>query len=128
MAFEREKAKERPPIADTLRRLPGQSLREELDKIVNEDVAAYFAVMMAVETKAYRIFGNGRASIREDGILILASKQAIGDPLAQARGRAALVSEELERHLRRKIWVEPMLILPGWKIDRVSHAASVAVL
>ena len=223
MAFESEKKKDRSPVAGPLRRLPGQSVREELDKILNDDVGAYLAVVVAVallagwewfrwwshlppqpivitivavavicfctlritkarkdirmlaqgekgerrisellrplraknyvtfddlitsqgnvdhavvgpggvfaiETKAYNVFGAGRASVREDGRLMLNANEAIGDPLKQARSSAALVSEELERHLRRKFWVEPVLILPGWKVDEPTHETRVTVL
>jgi hypothetical protein len=223
MAFERKKRKDRPPVSGELRRLPGQSVRDELDKILNDDVAAYLAVVVtvallagwewfrllshlppqpivitivavavicfctlritkarkdirmlaqgekgerrisellrplraknyvtfddlitnqgnvdhvvvgpggvfAIETKAYNVFGAGRASVRENGRLMLNAKEAIGDPLKQARSSAALVSEELERHLRRKFWVQSVLILPGWKIDSPSHETDVVVL
>src|ERR1051325_10366430 len=47
MAFERRKTKNRPPISGPLRRLAGQSVREELHKILNEDVGAYIAVGLA---------------------------------------------------------------------------------
>jgi hypothetical protein len=41
VAFPTKKQKTRPPVSGPLRRLPGQSVREELDRVVNEGIAAY---------------------------------------------------------------------------------------
>jgi hypothetical protein len=223
MAFERRKTKYRPPVSGELRRLPGQSVREELDKALNENLSAYLSIIVAffllagwewfrwwshsqpqpllmtsvavcvfvfstarmlklrreirnlaqaekgerrvsellrelrgkdyvtfddlvaensnidhvvvgpggvfaIETKAWSIFGNRRVSFAENGLLKLSDKNVIGDPLKQARSSAAIVSEELGRHLRRKIWVEPVLILPGWQIDPPRFETDVVVL
>ncbi len=83
--------------------------------------------MYAVETKAYSVFGSGRVSFDAHG-LQLGGKRSIGDPLRQARGSAAKISEELERHLRRKIWVEPVVVFPGWQIEPPKSETSVVVL
>jgi hypothetical protein len=41
MVFPKIRRKNRPPVSGPLRRLPGQSVREELDRIVENEVAAY---------------------------------------------------------------------------------------
>jgi hypothetical protein len=46
MAFLQKKKKHRPPVSGPLRRLPGESVRQELDRILEDDVGGYvyFAV------------------------------------------------------------------------------------
>ena len=41
MVFPKKNRKSRPPVSGALRRLPGQSVREELKRIVEDEVAAY---------------------------------------------------------------------------------------
>jgi len=84
--------------------------------------------VFAIETKAYSVFGNGSAGIDANGALQLGGKPAFKDPLKQARASAAQVSAELERYLRRKVWVEPFVVLPGWRIDPPSKETDVVVL
>jgi hypothetical protein len=74
------------------------------------------------------VFGSGSAGIGGDGVLQLSGKPAFKDPLKQARASAALVSAELKRWTQREIWVNPVLILPGWRIDPPRIEANVIVL
>jgi hypothetical protein len=83
--------------------------------------------VFAIETKMYSVFGSGSAGIGGDGVLQLSGKPAFKDPLKQARASAALVSGELKRWTQREIWVHPVLILPGWRIDRPKTDAKVVV-
>jgi Nuclease-related domain len=84
--------------------------------------------VFALETKTYSLFGNARAFVRNDGVLVLGDKEAIGEPLKRARNAAALVSDELERDLRRKVWVEAVLVLLGWRVEPMTHDARAAVV
>jgi hypothetical protein len=84
--------------------------------------------VFAIETKAYSVFGKGSAGIEANGTLQLSSNPAFKDPLKQARASAALVSAELKRWTQREIWVNPVLILPGWRIDPPKIETSVVVL
>jgi hypothetical protein len=84
--------------------------------------------VFAIETKAYSVFGNGSAGIDANGALQLSGKPALKDPLKQARASAAQVSAELKRWTQREIWVNPVLILPGWRIGPPKIETSVVVL
>jgi hypothetical protein len=84
--------------------------------------------VFAVETKTYSRFGNGIAGIAPNGELHLSSKPALKDPLKQARACAAIVSAELKRWMRRDIWVNPIVVLPGWRIDPPEVETDVVVL
>ncbi len=43
--------------------------------------------VFAVETKAFSVFGNGRAQINSEGALLLSKKVAFGDPLSKRENR-----------------------------------------
>jgi len=82
----------------------------------------------AAETKTYSLFGNGSVAIAAEGLLQLGGKPALNDPLKQARSSAALVSAELRRWIQRDIWVNPVLVLPGWRIDPPKVQTKVVIL
>jgi hypothetical protein len=84
--------------------------------------------IFAIETKAYSVFGNGLAGIGADGALYLSGKPALKDPLKQARASATLVSSEVKRWMDRQIWVKPVVILPGWRVDPPKVQTDVVVL
>ena len=84
--------------------------------------------VFAVETKTYSVFGNGIAGIAPNGELHLSGKPALKDPLKQARASAAIVSTELKRWTRCDIWVNPVVVLPGWRIDPPKVETDVVVL
>jgi len=46
MAFESEKKKDRLPVEGPLRRLPGQSIREERDKLLNDKLSDYLLLAL----------------------------------------------------------------------------------
>ncbi|PYL88333.1 MAG: hypothetical protein DMF14_16975 [Verrucomicrobia bacterium] len=46
----------------------------------------------------------------------------------QSRAPAATVSSELKRWTRRNIWLNPVLVLPGWPIEPPRAETSVVVL
>src|SRR4051812_18180994 len=48
MAFLQKKKKHRPPVCAPLRRLPGESVREELDRIFENQVAGYVFYALAL--------------------------------------------------------------------------------
>ena len=212
MAFPNKKKKSRSPVDGSLRRLPGQSIREERDRLFDDKVMGYFFAVVgtwllagwqwlywwtgskpspgfatvlagivttycayriwrlypefrnlnlgekgerrvsevlrtlrhkdyvtfddlllegvnvdhvvvgpggvfAVETKAFSIFGNVSAGIDASGVLQVGGNPAFKDPLKQARASDAIVSAELKRWMRRDLWVNPVVVLPGWRID-----------
>jgi hypothetical protein len=84
--------------------------------------------VFAIETKAYSVFGSGLAGIDTNGVLQVGSKPTFKDPLKQARASAALVSAELKRWTKREQWVDPVVILPGWRIEPPKVETSVVVL
>jgi len=227
MAFPRKKSKANSPVTTPLRRLPGESVRKELERIVDEQVAAYIFYplafwalaaweyfrrwmrvqldvawlvaiaigisiycawrvvqrrqeirnlwqaeraerhvsdllrrlrdkdyvtfddlsdatgrtdtnidhvvvgpggIFAVETKGYSLFGNRTAEVGADGVLLLSGTPALKNPLGQAKGSAAKVSEHLKACLQEKRWVQPILALPGWKVGIPKTDVGVPIL
>jgi len=84
--------------------------------------------VFAIETKTYSVFGNGIARIAANCELHLNDRPAFKDALNQARASAAIVSAELKRWMHREIWVNPVVVLPGWRIDPPKVETSVVVL
>jgi hypothetical protein len=84
--------------------------------------------VFAVETKTFSIFGNVSAGIDASGVLQLGGNPAFKDPLKQARASAAMVSAELKRWMHRDIWVNPVVVLPGWRIDPPKVETGVVIL
>jgi hypothetical protein len=84
--------------------------------------------VFAVETKTYSVFGNGIAGIAPNGELHLSGKPALKDVLNQACCSAALISAEVKRWNAREVWVTPIVVLPGWRIDPPKCETTVAVL
>src|SRR5262252_8379665 len=223
MAFQKKKEKYRFPVEGPLRRLPGQSIREERERLFDDKVMGYFFAVVvtwllagwqwlyewtaakpnprfttliavivtvycayriwrirpefrnlnlgekgerrvsevlrtlrhrdyvtfddlllegvnidhvvvgpggvfAVETKTFSIFGNTSAGIDASGLLQIGGNPAFKDPLKQARASAAMVSAELKRWKHRDIWVNPIVVLPGWRIDPPKIETGVVVL
>jgi len=81
-----------------------------------------------VETKAFSVFGNGRAQINSEGALLLSKKVAFGDPLVQTRKSADKVSRHLESVLRRELLVDAVLVFPGWEVGNPKAETGVVVL
>ena len=223
MAFPKKKKKYRSPVVGPLRRLPGQSIREERERLFDDKVMGYFFAVLvtwllagwqwlyewtgarlnprfttlvaaivtvycayriwhirpkfrnltvgergerrvseilhklrgrnyvtfddlllngvnvdhvlvgpggvfAIETKTYSVFGNGIAGIAANGELHLSGKPALKDALNQARSSAALISAEVKRWTAREVWVTPIVVLPGWRIDPPKSETTVIVL
>ena len=223
MPFPKKKKKYRSPVEGPLRRLPGQSIRDERDKLLNDQLFEYlvvafafcflavwewlrrwlrvpfaaeiftlFAVFMtgycafriirlrkeirnlnqaekgerrvselltqlrrkryiafddllvdqsnidhvlvgpggifAIETKAYSVFGNGCVGVDESGVLRLANKPAMKDPLGQASASAQNVAKILNDRLRQEFKVIPVLIFPGWTLKPAKAETGVVVL
>jgi len=84
--------------------------------------------VFAIETKTYSVFGNGIAGIAANGELHLSGKPALKDALNQARSSAALISAEVKRWTAREVWVTPVVVLPGWRIDPPKSETTVIVL
>ena len=99
-----------------------------LDNVNVDHVVVGPGGVFAVETKTYSLFGTRMAHIGGDGILYLSGNEAFKDPLKQARSSAALVSADLKRHMQRDIWVNPVVVLPGWRIEPSKMETIVALL
>jgi hypothetical protein len=84
--------------------------------------------VFAVETKTFSIFGKVSAGIDASGVLQVGGNPAFKDPLKQARASAAIVSAELKRWMRRDLWVNPVVVLPGWRIDPPKVETGVVIL
>jgi len=84
--------------------------------------------VFAVETKTYSVFGNGIVGIAPNSELHLSGKPALKDPLKQAGASAAMVSAELKRWMHRDMWVNPVVVLPGWRIDPPRIETGVVIL
>jgi len=84
--------------------------------------------VFAVETKTFSIFGNVSAGIDASGVLQFGGNPTFKDPLKQARASAAIVSAELKRWMHREIWVNPVVVLPGWRIDPPKVETGVVIL
>ena len=99
-----------------------------LEKVNVDHVVVGPGGVFAVETKTFSIFGNVSAGINASGVLQLGGNPALKDPLKQARASAAMVSAELKRWMHRDIWVTPVVVLPGWRIDPPKVETGVVVL
>lgn len=84
--------------------------------------------VFALETKTYSLFGDRTAGIAENGELHLSGKPVLKDVLRQARSSAALISAEVKRWVGRDVWVTPLVVLPGWRIDPPKSETTVTVL
>ena len=84
--------------------------------------------VFAVETKTFSISGKVSAGIDASGGLQFGGNPAFKDPLKQARASAAMVSAELKRWMHREIWVNPLVVLPGWRIDPPKVDTGVVIL
>ena len=84
--------------------------------------------VFAIETKTYSVFGNGIAGIAANGELHLSGRPALKDALKQARSSAALISAEVKRWTAREVWVTPIVVLPGWRMDPPKVETSVVIL
>jgi Nuclease-related domain len=119
-------------VSDVLRRLRPREFITFDDLLLGDVNVDHVVVgppgVFAIETKAYSVFGNGQARVDASGELRLGGKPALKDILKQARATAAQLSSELERYLRRKVWVEPVIVLPGWKINLPECETDVVVL
>jgi hypothetical protein len=227
MVFPQKRKKHRPPVSGPLRRLPGESVRKELDRILEDEVGGYvfFAVVtwllvfwefvrkwlaaglhlavliffascisaycifrvwrlrrdvrnlkqaekaerqvsdllrrlrrhdyiafddlldetagwksnvdhvvvgpggiFALESKAYSVFGNGRAEIGADGLLRLSKRAALGNPLDAVRSASRKVARRIHSDLRQEFTVEAVLVLPGWDIAMPKSESGVIVV
>jgi len=84
--------------------------------------------IFAIETKTYSIFGNGCVGVDEAGVLRLANKPALGNPLDQAKRCAEKVRKLLHDRTRRPYKIMPVLIFPGWTLKTAKAQTGVVVL
>jgi hypothetical protein len=84
--------------------------------------------IFALETKGYSIFGNGRIEVGSDRVLRFSNKAAHGDPLEQARSSARKISGHLKSCIRQDLFVQPVLVFPGWEVAMPKSESGVVIL
>jgi hypothetical protein len=78
--------------------------------------------VFAVETKTWSKPASGEARIQFDGSkLIVAGTLPSRDPVAQARAQAAWVAKTLEELTGRRYPVRPVVVFPGWFVERAPN-------
>jgi hypothetical protein len=75
--------------------------------------------VFAIETKTWSKPTSGEARIEFDGSnLMVAGTRPSRDPVAQARAQAAWVAKTLEELTGRRYPVRPVVVFPGWFVER----------
>jgi hypothetical protein len=122
-------------VSDLLRRLRDKdyvTIDDLIDATASEINIDHVIVgpggIVAVETKGFSVFGSRCGEVDTDGVLQLSGKAAMKNPLGQAKASAAKVSKHLRTLLQNKHWVQPVLVLPGWKALPPKTDVGVAVL
>lgn len=85
--------------------------------------------VFAVETKTVQKPMKGNPSIRHhNGKIIIEGVATTEDPLRQVKGAAKHVRELLKRETGRSVYVQPVLLYPGWWVDERSSPDDVWLL
>lgn len=133
VAFKSKRKKHRPPVEGPLRRLPGQSVRDERDKLLNDQLSEYLMLAIgfcflagwewfrrwhplpyaAEMLTVFAIAMTGYCAFR-----IVRLRKEIGN-LNQAEKAERRVSELLTRLRRKRYVVIDDIIGPNWNIDHV---------
>jgi hypothetical protein len=78
--------------------------------------------VFAIETKTWSKPASGDARIQFDGSnLVVAGTRPSRDPVAQARAQAAWVAQTLEERIGRRFPVRPVVVFPGWFVERAPN-------
>jgi len=85
--------------------------------------------VFSIETKTYSKPAKGNPSIQYDGEQIMVDgKGPYRDPVVQAKAEASWVSELLVSSTGRKFPVKPVLLFPGWFVEKIPSDCVVWVL
>jgi hypothetical protein len=81
--------------------------------------------VFAIETKTWSKPTSGDPRIQFDGSnLVVAGTRPSRDPLVQARAQAAWVAKTLEELTGRRYPVRPVVVFPGWFIERAPNPST----
>ena len=85
--------------------------------------------VFAIETKTNSKPTKGASSVRYDGDTILVNGfKPDRNPIVQAKAQASWLSDLLERSTGRKVFVQPVVIYPGWFVEPQPPKCEVWVL
>jgi len=86
------------------------------------------AGIFSIETKTRSKPLRGKTSVRFDGKTILINgKEADRDPVAQAKAGAKEIKEVLKEMTGKDVWVQPVVLFPGWWVDEAGEKNGVYV-
>ena len=85
--------------------------------------------VFTVETKTHSKPAKGASSVKYDGQTISVNGfKPDRDPLVQAKAQARWLVDILERSTGRKVFVQPIVVYPGWFVEQHTNKPDVWVL
>lgn len=84
--------------------------------------------VFVIETKARSKPAKGKAEVAFDGSHLQFPSYSDAEPIEQAKRNARHLAQELQRRTGEKIEVFPMVVLPGWWVNRLGASQDVVVL
>jgi hypothetical protein len=112
----------RPIGCNVLHDIPGDGFN--IDHVVIGPTGVY-----TIETKTHSKPVKGPASVQYDGQTVKVNGFTPDrDPLVQAKANAHSLAELIERSTGRKVLVKPVVLYPGWFVDKTPDGAEVWVL
>lgn len=85
--------------------------------------------VFSVETKTHSKPAKGASSVKYDGETVSVNGfKPDHDPIVQARAQAGWLRDLLERSTGRKVFIQPVVIYPGWFVEPQPPKADVWVL
>jgi hypothetical protein len=85
--------------------------------------------VFAIETKTHSKPAKGVSSIKYDGTSVSVNGfKPDRDPVVQAKGQARWLVDLLERSTGRKVFVQPVVLYPGWFVEPGPGNAEVWIL
>ncbi len=117
-------------LEEKLRPVGCQVFHDILDKDFNVD---HFVVgptgLFCIETKTLSKPERGECRIQYDGESIVANGfKPDRDPVAQAKAEAKWMSDLIEKSTGRRFFVQPVVLYPGWYVDRSCRNPAIWVL
>jgi hypothetical protein len=113
-------------------------LREKGFKVMHDILGEGFNVdhiligqrgIYTIETKTWSKTSNRPTSIHFDGTVItLGGRAMIADPVGQARAQASWLRDLIKKQTGKDFPVRPVVVFPGWWVDKQPHGAEVWVL
>lgn len=113
-------------------------LREKGFKVIHDIVGEGFNIdhiligergIYTVETKTWSKSAKRPTSIHYDGTVItLGGRAMIADPVGQARAQASWLKDLIKKQTGKDFPVRPVVVFPGWWVDKQPHGSEVWVL